>query len=106
MDETDLREDEIPKWDIALAALAREEHDKLGKPLHLQDFQRLAGEYAIRLDDIMVTMFQLVIHGEWEYRDAAGGLAPLTQETLDGLFVNRRLREEDLRGFAGAWTPV
>ncbi len=97
---------EIPKWDIALAGLARETSRRLGRALTLDDFRGLAREHAIRLDDIMVTLFQLVIHGEWEYRDASGRRRALDQDTLDGLYVNRRLTDEDLAAFTGSWRPL
>jgi hypothetical protein len=42
---------------VALEALVKEEHQKLVRPLYLDDFQRLAKQYTIRLDDIMVTLF-------------------------------------------------
>ncbi|WP_297529158.1 hypothetical protein [Thiohalobacter sp.] len=97
---------DVPKWDLALAGLARETSQQQGRALNLEDFRALAREHAIRLDDIMVTLFQLVIHGEWEYRDASGQRQALDQDTLDGLYVNRRLTEEDLAAFTGSWQPL
>lgn len=97
---------ETPKWDVALAALAQEAYDKKATGLKLIDFKRLASDYAIRLDDIMVTIFQLTIHGEWEYHDRDGEPQAIEQETLDNLYVNRRLTEMDLQDFTGSWKPV
>lgn len=96
---------EQPRWDVALAALARQEHAKLGRPLQLADFHRLASDYAIRFDDIMDTLFKLVIQGEWRYRDRQGVPHAITQATLDNLYVERRLKAEDLQVFDGAWAP-
>ena len=96
---------EIPKWDIALEAVARQLHHDKGRPLRLADFQEMAREHAVRLDDIMVTMFQLAIHGEWEYRDAGGEVQPIDADTLSRLYVNRRLTEPDLAEFTGDWRP-
>jgi len=96
---------EKPRWDVALAALARQEYAKLGRPLRLVDFHRLASEYAIRFDDIMDTLFKLVIQGEWRYRDRQGMSHAITQATLDNLYVERRLRAEDLQVFDGEWSP-
>lgn len=62
--------------------------------------------YAMRLDDIMETMFLLAINGEWEYSNAAGEKQPLDQKTLDGLYIKRRLSEEDLNSFDGSWQPA
>ena len=93
---------DIPKWDIALANLAREECEKLHRPLQLDDFTRLANDYAIRLDDIMVTMFELVIHQHWEY----DGPQTVTRDTLNQLYVGGRLHAKDLEPFTGQWRPV
>ncbi|WJW75402.1 hypothetical protein QVG61_13075 [Thiohalobacter sp. IOR34] len=96
---------EIPKWDIALEGLARETCQRLDRPLRLDDLRQLARQHAIRLDDIMVTLFQLVIHGQWQWLDAEGVAQSLEQETLDRLYVNRRLTEQDLIDFGGSWQP-
>ena len=98
--------DETPQWDVALAALAREECAKCDRPLRIEDFRRLATQHAIRFDDIMETMFKLVIHGAWQYRDVQGVSRVITQQTLDGLYVNRRLRAQDMQGYDGAWAPL
>lgn len=96
---------EVSKWDLALEALVREEFRILGRALHMEDFRRLAQQHAIRLDDIMVTLFELVIQGEWNYRDEQGRERSFDRDTLDGLYVNRRLQEQDLQGFTGGWLP-
>ncbi len=101
-----MSDNEISKWDIALAGMAREEYHKTAAPLQLADFRRLAKEYAIRLDDIMVTMFELAIHGEWVYQDAQGVDQRFERETLDNLYVNGRLKDEDLAVFTGNWRPI
>ena len=98
--------DDMPKWDVALAALAGEEFRKQANPLTLSDFRRLAREYEIRLDDIMETMFLLAINKEWVYADRSGKPQALDQDTLDNLYVKRRLSQEDLSSFDGTWRPV
>lgn len=98
--------DEMPKWDEALAALAADQYRRKEAPLTLDDFHDLARQHATRLDDIMETMFLLVIHGNWKYLDASGTQQLLTQKTLDALYVKRRLSEKDLRAFDGSWQPV
>jgi len=95
-----------PKWDVALAALARDAFQKNAAPLVLDDFRHLASEHAIRFDDIMESMFQLAINGEWKYTDSSGNEQTLDQATLDSLYVKRRLSEEDLSAFDGGWQPV
>jgi len=96
---------DMPKWDIALASLAADECKRKAAPLTLDDFHRLAREHAIRFDDIMETMFLLVINGEWSYRDEAGQPVTITQEKLDKLYVKRRLSEEDVSAYSGGWQP-
>jgi len=95
----------LPKWDVALASLATDEYEKKTAPLTMEDFHNLAGQHAIRLDDIMETMFLLAIHGEWIYTDSKGQPQSLDQQTLDGLYVKRRLSDADLAAFDGNWRP-
>ena len=97
--------DTLPKWDVALESLAKDEFQKKTAPLTMEDFHQLAGKHAIRLDDIMETMFLLAIHNEWIYTDRNGRPQQLDQETLDGLYVKRRLTDEDLASFDGDWRP-
>ncbi len=92
---------DVPAWDVALANLARDEYKKENRPLVLEDFNRLAKEYTIRLDDIMVTMFEMVIAGEWQY----AGEQTIVRKTLDELYVNGRLHAKDLEPFTGDWSP-
>ena len=94
-----------PKWDVALESLARDEFQKKAAPLTLDDFHNLASKHAMRLDDIMETMFLLAIHNEWIYTDRNGQPQQLDQETLDGLYVKRRLTDDDLASFDGDWRP-
>jgi hypothetical protein len=94
---------QIPKWDVALEALVREEQHKLGRPLTLDDFRRLARQYTIRLDDIMVTLFELCLHGRWRYD---GADHQITRELLDKLTAGGRIRDEALEDFTGGWRPL
>lgn len=98
-------EPDQPRWDVALAAMAAEEYRKNNAALRLDDFRQLAKQHAIRLDDIMETMFLLAINGEWSYTDTSGEQQELDQDTLDSLYVKRRLSEADLEAFNGAWRP-
>ncbi len=99
-------DEEIPKWDIALAALAREEFDKGGHSLSLEDFKRQATEHAIRFDDIMVTLFELCIQGEWQYQDADGNDRPITRDEVNKLYVGGRLADKDVADYTGSWSPL
>ena len=97
--------DDIPPWDVALAALAREEYLKLSNPLTIEDFRRLATEHSIRFDDIMATMFELVIQDEWQYEGRNGRNQPVTREAINKLYVQGRLNEADVSEYIGDWRP-
>jgi hypothetical protein len=99
-------DENMPKWDVALAALALDTYEHKGSPLTLHDFRGLASEHAIRFDDIMETMFLLVIHDQWSYVDSTGQVQRLDQQTLDNLYVKRRLSERDVAAFDGGWKPA
>ena len=98
-------DEEVPKWDIALAALASEEAEKMGQGLMVKDFHRLAEEHVIRFDDIMVTMFELVIQGEWKYQDTDGSERVFTRDEVDNLYVGGRIAETDVMQYLGLWSP-
>ena len=99
-------DEEIPKWDIALAALAKEGFEKCGRNLSLADFKRQATEHAIRFDDIMVTMFELCIQGEWQYQDADGNDRAITRDEVNNLYIGGRLADKDVAGYTGSWYPL
>ena len=98
-------DEEVPKWDIALAALVNEEAGIMGQGLLIKDFQRLGEAHAIRFDDIMVTMFELVIQGEWKYEDADGLEKTITRDEVDKLYVGGRLADADVIQYVGLWSP-
>ncbi len=91
----------VPEWDVALEALIREEYHKLDRPLVLADFQRLSRKFAIRYDDMMVTLFELVIRGRWAYFDEQGVSVPITREQFEQLRRNGRIEFADIRSFRG-----
>ncbi|MGE0371286.1 MAG: hypothetical protein AB7Q01_05270 [Gammaproteobacteria bacterium] len=96
----------VPQWDVAIEALVREEFQKLRRSLTVEDFQRLAQQYAIRFDDMMATAFELVFRGKWIYLDEQGSARRLTREEIDGLSVGGRLQRNDVDKFTGGWRPV
>lgn len=96
---------EIPSWDVALASLVQEESEKLGRGLRLEDFQRLSAQYTIRFDDIMVTMFELVVMGEWRYEDPDNVKVIVTRDEVEKLYVGGRLSDDDVNQYIGLWLP-
>ena len=99
-------EDEMPQWDVALAALITEKHQNKEKSLHNDDFLRLAEKYAIRFDDIMDTVLRLVIHGKWVYKDLNDAVQPISQEELERMYKGGRLMRDDLKEYSGSWSPL
>ncbi len=95
---------EETKWDIALAALVTEEYKNRGTPLTVEHFSQLAHRYKIRFDDIMATVFELTIQNEWQYSN--NKKQPITRKTLDELYINGRLKQEDVEAFTGEWCPI
>lgn len=106
MDKLKELDEEVPKWDIALASLAQEEAEKKGQGLSVDDFQGLATQHAIRFDDIMVTMFELVLQGEWRYLDANGAEQAISRDEVNNLYVEGRLRDADVKQYNGTWVPA
>ena len=95
-----------PLWDEALEGLMKEEYRKKGAGLCLTDIVHLAMTYAIRFDDIMNTLFELVLHGKWRYTGADGAPHEITREEINRLYVDHRLRIQDMQGYRGDWEPV
>lgn len=95
----------VPTWDVALAALALEESEKLGRGLRLEDFKRLSKQYAIRFDDMMVTVFELVVQGEWRYEDPENVKVIVSRDEVEKLYVGGRLAEADVNQYIGLWLP-
>ncbi|VAW85916.1 hypothetical protein MNBD_GAMMA16-1702 [hydrothermal vent metagenome] len=98
--------EDIPKWDVALEALTREECKKSGAALDMNDFKRLAQMHSIRFDDIMVTMFELVLNNKWSYQSSDKDHHRITQDEVNRLYVNGRLKNEDVATYTGQWKPT
>lgn len=105
-EDTPKQDEQHPMWDVALAALVKEENRKLERPLLTDDFLRLAKKHAIRFDDIMDTVLRMVIHGEWVYTTAQGKVHPITQDEVDKMYKGGRLKDEDLQEYTGSWMPT
>lgn len=94
---------DVPKWDPALEALAREAYQRLGHPLGIDDFRRLGKEYQIRFHDMMATIYQLEVHGKWQHQGHDGAGNPVAD---DELYVHGRLDEKVAEKYAVVWSPV
>jgi hypothetical protein len=96
---------EIPKWDVALEALVRDEFKTLRRPLGLDDFRRLGQAHSIRFHDIMETIHQLELHGKWQHQGKNGD-HPASAKDLDGLYVHGRLDEDTAEKYTVTWMPT
>ncbi len=98
-------DDDMPSWDVAIAGMIEEEYRKTKKPLFMQAFRDLASEYDFRLDDIMETVFLMVMHEAWSYNASPDDKKELNHETLVEYCLKKRMTAEDLDLFAGSWQP-
>lgn len=97
--------EEVPAWDVALEALFREEHLKRGRPLEVGDFLHLSRQYVIRFDDIMYTLFELILNDKWQYLDEQGEAVVITRDQVERLRGDGRIELADVSGFLGGWQP-
>jgi hypothetical protein len=95
---------DIPKWDVALEALMREEYYQSNR-LTLSDIKRLADDYAIRFDDMIVTAFELVLSGEWHYVNRNGDRRDITADEINRLYKGGRIHYKDVTHYDGSWVP-
>lgn len=93
----------VIQWDIALAALVTEEYQNKGTALTVEHFNQLSHRHKIRFDDIMATVFELTIQNEWQYSNNKEQV--ITRKTLDELYINGRLKQDDVEAFTGEWCP-
>jgi hypothetical protein len=99
-------EGEIPEWDVALESLIRDEVGIKGGPLNMEDFKRLAKEHAIRFDDIMATLVQLVRSGRWQHTAIDDDGNQVDEKDLDGLYVYSRVEDSFIDRYNITWEPV
>ncbi len=95
-----------PLWDEGISSYLRGEYDKRQVPLTIDDLQSFAVDQAVRVGDLLETLFLMAIYGEWVYTDAAGEPQKLDETALDELYAKGRLTPEDLQAFSGVWAPA
>jgi len=95
-----------PLWDEGISSFLHVEFDKRQAPLSVQDLQRLAIENAVRIGDMLETLFLMAIYGEWRYTDTLGHDLPLDESALNDLYAKGRLGADDLEEFVGLWSPA
>jgi hypothetical protein len=98
-------DEQVPLWDVALESLLKEVAVRGKRALTIGDIVYLAQQHNIRFDDLMVTLFELVLQGQWQYCDPNGKFQPITRADVNALFVNGRIYPDDMTGFTGSWNP-
>jgi len=98
--------DPAPLWDEGISSFLHGEYEKCGKPLTLEQLQSYAAEHAVRVGDILETLFLMAIYGSWQYTDVDGVPQTLDEDALDALYAKGRLTAEDAAAFSGIWTPA
>ncbi|MEE9322381.1 MAG: hypothetical protein V3U76_18215 [Granulosicoccus sp.] len=95
-----------PLWDEGISSFLLGEYEKLQTPLSIENLQSFANENAVRIGDILETLFLMAIYGEWLYVDADGASLKLDEDALNSLYAKGRLTGSDLDAFRGFWLPV
>ena len=95
-----------PLWDEGISSYLLGEYERRQVPLSVEDLQRFAVDQAVRIGDILETLFLMSIYGEWRYTDAEGHALPLDESALNDLYSKGRLGPDDLAEFPGLWSPA
>jgi hypothetical protein len=95
-----------PLWDEGISSHLLGEFDRNQAPLSIHDLQSFANEHAVRIGDILETLYLMAIYGEWKHTNADGVEKELDVVALDELYAKGRLSPEDLVDFEGLWSPV
>jgi len=95
-----------PLWDEGISSFLCGEYEQRQVPLTIDDLQSFAQEHAVRIGDILETLFLMAIYGEWQYTDAGGDEQSLDEEALNALYAKGRLAGDELKAFDGVWQPA
>lgn len=95
-----------PLWDEGISSFLEGEYERLQRPLTIDDLQAIAIEWAVRVGDLLETLFLMAISGAWRYTNTDGVEQKLDESALDDLYAKGRLSQDDLKAFPGVWSPV
>lgn len=95
-----------PLWDEGISLFLAGEYEKKQAPLSGTDLQHLANQQAVRVGDLLETLFLMAIYGAWHYCDLEGNAKDLDEEALDELYAKGRIGPDDLAAFSGVWIPA
>lgn len=95
-----------PLWDEGISSYLSLEYEKRGAPLTGADLQYLAGEQAVRVGDLLETLFLMSIYGAWHYCDEQGNSQELDENALDEFYAKGRIGPDEMAAFSGVWIPA
>lgn len=98
--------DPEPIWDEGISSFLYGEFESRQTPLSMKDLRGFANEHAVRIGDILETLFLMAIYGAWKYTDEHGDEQTLDEDALNALYAKGRLEDSDLESFQGVWAPV
>jgi len=93
-------------WDEAIGALLTDEQAQMDAPLTLKKLESLAVDHAIRLGDMLETLYLMAIYGDWQYIDADGQQKELDEEALQSMYAQGRIDKSNAEAFNGEWIPT
>jgi len=95
-----------PLWDEGISSFLLGEYEVKGEPLTISDLQGFANKQAVRVGDLLETLFLMAMYGTWNYMDENGTTKELDESALDELYARGRLEPDDLKAFDGLWMPA
>ncbi len=95
-----------PLWDEGISSYLLGEYERRQVPLTIEDLQAFGIDQAVRVGDLLETLFIMAIFGEWTYTSADGVARTLDESALDDFYAKGRLGREDLAAFDGVWAPA
>lgn len=95
-----------PLWDEGISSYLEGVYEKDKTPLSSADLQKMAQSQAVRVGDLLETLYLMAIHGTWHYCDVNGEPKTLDEQALDELYAKGRIGPEDLKSIDGVWLPA
>lgn len=92
-------------WDEGIASFLADQYALQNAPLTSAHLQRMANEHAVRIGDMLETLFLMSIYGAWHYCRDNGDPQELDEAALDELYAKGRIGPEDMKQFDGVWIP-
>ena len=93
-------------WDEGISAYLELEYDRLQAPLTTANLQHIANDKAVRVGDLLETLYLMAIEGAWYHCDEQGSPQHLDEEALNDLHAKGRIGPDDLQSFQGVWIPA